>query len=94
MNLFRNQKMKIDEALFNKFFTKFDPTIVNIIRFSKFSYEKASFEKGRLLSTEYFIQTVKLVSVKLNLSSQQIKAIQFKLYDTIKSYRTRDGQKV
>ena len=84
----------IDEALFKKFFLKFEHSVDKIIEFSKFTYELASFRKGHLLSTEYFIRIVKTVSQKLNLAPQRIQAIQYKLYDTIKSYRTRDGQKV
>ena len=84
----------IDEEMFQKLFSKYEPSLDRIVQFAKFAYEKASFRNGKLLSTDYFIKIVKSVSVKLKLSQQQIQAIQFKLYDTIKGYRTRDGQKV
>ena len=84
----------IDDKIFQQFFSKFEPSLDRIIQFAKFCYDKASFRNGKLLSTDYFIKIVKAVSVKLSLSPQQIQAIQYKLYDTIKSYRTRDGQKV
>ena len=84
----------IDDETFKRYFAKFKPSLDSIIQFAKFSYDKASFRNGKLLSTDYFIKIVKAVAVRLNLSPQQIQAIQFKLYDTIKSYRTRDGQKV
>ena len=84
----------LDDKLLEKYFKKFPATVDRVILFSKHAYEKASFKKGHLLSTDYFIKIVKTVSAKLGFSPQQIQAIQYKLYDTIKGYRTRDGQKV
>ena len=84
----------IDEEMFQKYFKKFPASVDRIIAFSKHMYEKASFKKGNLLSTDYFIKIVKTVSGKLGLTTHQIQSIQFKLYDTIKGYRTRGGQKV
>ena len=84
----------IDEKMLKEYFEKNEVSNENIIHFAKFFYEKASFSHGKLLSTNYFLQTVKLVAQKLNLSLIRIQALQFKLYDTIKGYRIREGQTV
>ena len=86
--------MEIDSSLIQKFFLKNPVSTDNIIKLAKFFYEKASFRNKKLLSTDYFVKIVKTVAIQLKMSDVQIQAIQFKLYDVIKAYRIRGGQRV
>ena len=86
--------MKPDKQFYEKYFQQHSPTVHNIIKLAKFCYETASAQNGKLLSTDYFLKTVRAIAVHLNMTNEQIQSIQFKLYDVVKAYRIRGGQTV
>ena len=86
--------MNLDQNLLIRFFQSNKPTVDNIIKLAMHVYETESSKNKRLLSTDYFVKIVKAVAVHLRLDTVQLQSIQFKLYDTIKSYRIRGGQTV
>ena len=86
--------MNLDQKLMEEFFHKNSPTVENIVRLAKFIYERHCASHKRLLATNYFLKIVKAVANFLNMSIEQVQSLQFQLYDVIKSYRIRGGQRV
>ena len=86
--------MTSDQMLMEEFFQKNSPSVENIVRLAKFIYERHCASHKRLLATNYFLKIVKAVAKFLNMSIEQVQSLQFQLYDVIKSYRIRGGQRV
>ena len=86
--------MKPDKKFYENYFQQHIPSVHNIVKLAKFCYETASAQHGKLLSTDYFLKTVRAISLHLNMTNEQIQAIQYKLYDVVKAYRIRGGQTV
>ena len=90
----RTELMIPNQQLMEKFFQKNSPTVENIVRLSKFIYEEQCATHKRLLATDYFLKIVKAVASFLKMTTEQIQSLQYRLYDVVKSYRIRGGQRV
>ena len=76
------------------FFTDKPITVVNVINLSKYFFESESVRAKKLLSTKRFKAIVNIVIKILNILDPLKSKIKHSLYDTVQSYRTKNGSRV
>ena len=76
------------------FFADNPITVVNVINLAKYFFESESVKAKKLLATKRFKAIVNIVIRILNISDPLKSKIKHSLYDTIQSYRTKNGSRV
>ena len=90
----KTKKDKILIPKIKKFFGHRTVSLDNTIKLAKYFYENESFEAGKLLSTKRFKAIVYLIIQVINIADPLRSKIKRSLYDTIQSYRTKNGSRV
>ena len=95
MFLFRSEMNKNTYAAQTKLFFADKPlTVDNVIILAKFYFETESLKAKKLLATKRFKAIVNIVIKILKISDPLKSKIKNSLYDTIQSYRTKNGSRV
>ena len=77
-----------------KYFAVHSVNIKNVIKLAKYFFELESFEAGRLLVTKRFKSIVHVILDVINIGDPLRSKIKRSLYDSIQSYRTKNGSRV
>ena len=77
-----------------KFFAVNSVNLPNVIKLAKYLFELESYKAGRLLVTKRLKIIVSIIIKVMNISDPLRSKLKRSLYDTIQSYRTKNGSRV
>ena len=82
------------KQIIQKYFSANTVNQVNVINLAKYLFESESYEAGKLLATKRFKKIIYIIIEVMNIVNPLSSKIKNSLYDTIQSYRTKNGSRV
>ena len=89
-----SKKDKTLQKPIQNFFATNPVNLSNVIKIAKYLYESESFKAQKLLSTKRFKRIISIIISIMKIGDPLRSTIKFSLYDTIQSYRTKNGSRV